>query len=347
MSGGDAFAALVEAACGASASAISTATLYPLEIAKARLVARTGSKHASDTTLSVLRKIVKDGSVLDLYRGLQAKCVHSVAQAFNYFYAYSFLKSAAEAAALRPGVSPKPLGTAANLVVGYLAGVGNVVGTTPLEVVALKMQVSEKKLSPLQAARAIYADGGFGAFYRGLVASLILCTNPAINLTVFDQLKVVVMRILQAAADKRAAAAGGPSRRVVALSAGQAFLVGVVAKSIATLITYPYIRVKTVMQALSKREADSAADEAAGAEAGSDGGQSARPARPKRKLNTKMGTWEVLQYILSTEGLSGVFKGLQPQLFRSVLASALMLMLKERIYFYTRALLLRLAKSKA
>ena len=39
----------------------------------------------------------------------------------------------------------------------------------------------------------------------------------------------------------------------------------------------------------------------------------------------------VMQRIVEDEGVSGLFKGLQSQLFRTVLASALMLTVKERV----------------
>jgi hypothetical protein len=42
-------------------------------------------------------------------------------------------------------------------------------------------------------------------------------------------------------------------------------------------------------------------------------------------------TTEVLQHIVATEGLPGLFKGIQSQLVRTVLASALMLTVKERV----------------
>ena len=54
-----------------------------------------------------------------------------------------------------------------------------------------------------------------------------------------------------------------------------------------------------------------------------------------------------MQHIVRTEGLFGLFKGLQVQLLRSTLSSALMLMAKERVYFYTRRALLALARKDA
>ncbi len=51
---------------------------------------------------------------------------------------------------------------------------------------------------------------------------------------------------------------------------------------------------------------------------------------------------DVLKRIVATEGPSGLFKGLQSQLFRTVLASALLLTVKERVATRT-ALFLQIA----
>jgi Mitochondrial carrier protein len=52
-----------------------------------------------------------------------------------------------------------------------------------------------------------------------------------------------------------------------------------------------------------------------------------------------MSTTEVLQHIVATEGLPGLFKGIQSQLVRTVLASALMLTVKERVAKRTAVIL--------
>lgn len=103
--------------------------------------------------------------------------------------------------------------------------------------------------------RSRYKEGGVAAFYRGLAASVLLCINPAIYNTVFDQLKARVLA--------RAQARAGP-HKVVALSTVQAFVLGVIAKAIATLLTYPYIRAKMVMQASSRAQRAKAEESEAG-----------------------------------------------------------------------------------
>lgn len=110
--------------------------------------------------------------------------------------------------------------------------------------------------------RSRYKEDGVAAFYRGLAASVLLCVNPAIYNTVFDQLKARLLARIQARS-------GG--RRVVALSTLQAFALGVIAKAIATLLTYPYIRAKMVMQAASRAKRENTGTGAAASGAGAGG----------------------------------------------------------------------------
>lgn len=200
----------------------------------------------SPSSPQILHEIYKEKGILGLYKGLQLKCSHAVVQSFGYFYLYSLLRNLHKE---RVGGS---IGTGMSLLLGYLAGVGNLGASLPFEVLTMRSQVSDKSMSILQTAKAVVAEGGLPALYKGLAASVILCINPAINIAVFDQLKARLLAWL-----RRRAPTG---KRIVALTAFQAFLVGIIAKTIATLVTYPYIRVKVVMQGASKASAPQGAD---------------------------------------------------------------------------------------
>ena len=52
-----------------------------------------------------------------------------------------------------------------------------------------------------------------------------------------------------------------------------------------------------------------------------------------------LSSWDILKLIRKKEGITGLFKGLKPQLVRTVLASALMLTAKERIASRSSAVL--------
>eukprot|EP00959_Pyramimonas_sp_CCMP1952_P135538 2835778-Pyramimonas_sp.AAC.2 len=65
--------------------------------------------------------------------------------------------------------------------------------------------------------------------YRGLGAAIILTTNPAIQYTVFEQLRQWILK---------------PEGDAMGLSTLTAFNLGALAKSIATFVTYPLVRAK-------------------------------------------------------------------------------------------------------
>ena len=85
----------------------------------------------------------------------------------------------------------------------------------------------------LQVVQNIYNDGGLGAFWTGLAPSLILTANPAITFTAFDNLKQRVAPLL--------------SRTAQSLTILQSFVLAMVSKTLALILTYPLIRAKVVM----------------------------------------------------------------------------------------------------
>jgi hypothetical protein len=78
----------------------------------------------------------------------------------------------------------------------------------------------------------VVREVGPAGLFRGFRASVLLCVNPAINYTVFEQLK------------KRLLASTGAK----GLTTLQAFVLGAIGKIVATLCTYPWVRAKVMMQ---------------------------------------------------------------------------------------------------
>ncbi|TDH74339.1 hypothetical protein CCR75_004622 [Bremia lactucae] len=90
---------------------------------------------------------------------------------------------------------------------------------------------------------------------------------------------------------------------VSSLTVLEAFLLAAIAKAAATILTYPFIRAKVLLQA---QKSDNA------------------------HANMYTSIVEVLQGIGELEGLRGYFKGCSAQLFNTVLKSALLVMTKEQ-----------------
>ncbi|KAE8710551.1 Peroxisomal adenine nucleotide carrier 1 [Hibiscus syriacus] len=118
--------------------------------------------------------------------------------------------------------------------------------TQPLDTAASRMQTSAFGKS--KGLWKTLTEGTLSDAFDGLGISLLLTSNPAIQYTVFDQLK---QRLLKQKS-KKADHGSSP----VVLSAFTAFLLGAISKSIATVITYPAISCKVMIQAADPDDDD-------------------------------------------------------------------------------------------
>ncbi|MBA0574209.1 hypothetical protein Golob_001438 [Gossypium lobatum] len=268
-----------EATSGAIGSLLSTTILYPLDTCKTKYQAEVQAhgqrkyRNLSD----VLWEAVSTGQVLSLYQGLGTKNLQSFIAQFVYFYGYSYFKRL-----YLENSGSKSIGTKVNLILAAGAGACTAIVTQPLDTASSRMQTSAFGKS--KGLWKTLTEGTLSDAFDGLGISLLLTSNPAIQYTVFDQLK---QRLLKQKLKK----ADHDSSPVV-LSAFTAFLLGAMSKSIATFLTYPAI------SAIWRRE-----------------------------------------------GILGFFKGLDAQITKTVLSSALLLMIKEKITATTWVLILAIRRS--
>ncbi|XP_038876142.1 peroxisomal adenine nucleotide carrier 1-like [Benincasa hispida] len=288
---------LSEATSGAIGSLVSTTVLYPLDTCKTKYQAENQSQHQRKyrNISDVLWEAISTGHVGSLYQGLGTKNFQSFISSFIYFYGYSFLK---RIYLKRSG--NKKIGTKANLMVAAAAGACTVVLTQPLDTASSRMQTSEFGKS--KGLWKTLAEGTWSEAFDGLGISLLLTSNPSIQYTVFDQLK---QRLLRTQLTHESGIESSPE----ALSAFFAFALGALSKCVATILTYPAIRCKIVIQAAEsdqERNKDKQQDD-------------------KKTISGALNT------IWKREGLLGFFKGLEAQILKTVLSSALLLMIKEKV----------------
>ncbi|KAF4357207.1 hypothetical protein G4B88_025085 [Cannabis sativa] len=293
-------------------SLVSTTLLYPLDTCKTRYQAEVGAhgRRKYRNLSDVLWEAISNRQVLSLYQGLGTKNLQSFIAQFVYFYGYSYFKRLY----LKKSGAIK-IGTKANLLLAAAAGACTAIVTQPLDTAASRMQTTSFGKS--KGLWKTLTEGTWSDAFDGLGISLLLTSNPAIQYTVFDQLK---QRHLGEKLDKR-----DKGSSPEALSAFSAFLVGAISKSVATFLTYPAIRCKVMIQAADPDDDD-------------DGGAS-KP-RPKSQKTLPA----VFLAIWKSEGISGFFKGLQAQILKTVLSSALLLMIKEKITKTTWVLILAIRK---
>ncbi|OZJ04224.1 hypothetical protein BZG36_02965 [Bifiguratus adelaidae] len=190
--------------------------------------------HKSNTDLQVksissLSKMSIVGTALSKFV-ISRELVCSVGVAstnFTYFYFYSSLRK-------RSNPSGKTLSTAGELALGAAAGALATIFTIPVSVITTLQQTlpPTERQSLWGTGCSIVKEDGPQGLWRGLQPSLVLCVNPAITYGSFEKIKELTLKTL-----KR-----------TTLTPLLAFYVGAFAKTLATIVTYPYIMAKVRMQ---------------------------------------------------------------------------------------------------
>ncbi|XP_017754402.1 PREDICTED: peroxisomal membrane protein PMP34 [Eufriesea mexicana] len=286
---------LVHAISGAAGGVVAMAAFFPLDTVRSRL--QLEEDRESKSTLATIRDLVAKEGPATLYRGMIPVLQSLCASNFVYFYTFHGLKM------LRTSRNQ----TAGNdLLVASIAGVINVLSTTPLWVVNTRLKMrgvghiqdrSNNEYDSLYAGLLyIWKHEGLGKLWVGTFPSLMLVMNPAIQFMTYETIK---RRIL-------ASYHGSQS------SAWIFFAIGAVAKTIATALTYPLQLVQTKLRHGHKY--------------------------PNLPINAS--SLEILFYILKKQGIAGLYKGMEAKLLQTVLTVGLMFLTYEKIARFVFRLLL-------
>ncbi|KAI5076479.1 hypothetical protein GOP47_0009052 [Adiantum capillus-veneris] len=299
------FEALTEATSGAVGGLLSTTILYPLDTCKTKYQAEAHtSKHCKyRSPVDVFKEALKSRQLLSLYQGLGTKNLQSFVSQFIYFYSYSYIKNVYLKRSRR-----ERMGTGANLIVAAAAGACTAIITQPLDTASARMQTSSFGKS--RGLWETLTAGDWRQAFDGLGASLVLTSNPAVQYTVFEQLK---NRLVAKQGAETAGSVHAVDTSPVVLSAFIAFLLGALSKTVATVVTYPAIRCKVLLQVWERKDDET--------EQKSITDPLHRP--PKKML-------DAINIIWHREGALGFYKGLEAQILKTVLSAALMLMIKEK-----------------
>lgn len=221
------------ALAGSVSAAFSTVSVYPLDTIKTYL--NKGSDQSGKPIRSVddviFNVILRSGwnwaALRTLYAGLESKIVMSVTQKFVYFYIYNFLIRIVKR---RKGT----VSVVMNLIVGYVSAMAAVGILTPFEIAQTRQQLNPtENRNVIQIMKAILDSNGVAGLYRGFQTNVILCINPAIDYSVFDQVRKSVLK--------------RTGRK--ALTDMEAFWLGAFSKALATVATFPHVRAKVLQQA--------------------------------------------------------------------------------------------------
>ncbi|KAH0925029.1 hypothetical protein HID58_017285 [Brassica napus] len=193
----------------------------------------------------------------------------------------------------------------------------NVLMTNPIWVIVTRMQTHKKMPKGLQTVpeppsadvealvpveprpygtfntiREIYDEAGVTGFWKGVIPTLIMVCNPAMQFMLYE---TMLSKLKKRRALKN-------SNNVTAL---ETFLLGAVAKLGATVTTYPLLVVKSRLQAKQVTTGD--------------------------KRQHYKGTVDAILKMIRYEGLHGFYKGMSTKIVQSVFAAAVLFMIKEEL----------------
>ncbi|CAG8497020.1 10945_t:CDS:2 [Paraglomus brasilianum] len=303
---------------GALGALFSLAVTYPLDIIKTRLQVQSKSLSSStpyyDSTFDAIQQIVKSEGLLGLYTGLPAGLIGVASTNFAYFYWYSFIRTRYQRR--YPTIS-----TAAELLLSALAAILAQIFTIPVSVVTTRQQTADKeeRRDLLGTAEEIISEDGITGLWKGLKPSMVLCVNPAITYGMFERLKSI-------------------GSKDGDLSPRMAFLLGALSKTIATVVTYPYIMAKVRLQwKLPKSSVEKLEDEIELEESDyEDRSTEKRKGVISKKQDVRYnGAIDVLKKVWIADGFFGWYKGMQAQITKAVLSQALLFWVKEYTTKYT------------
>ncbi|XP_032674546.1 peroxisomal membrane protein PMP34 [Odontomachus brunneus] len=286
---------LVHAISGAAGSVVAMAAFYPLDTVRSRL--QLEESRQSRNTLATIQELVAKEGPCTLYRGIVPVLQSLCASNFVYFYTFHGLKE------LR---SRRNQTAGSDLLLASIAGVINVLTTTPLWVVNTRLKMRGIDTTPERNNNEydtlydglvhIWRYEGLQHLWAGTLPSLMLVVNPAIQFMTYESIKRKINASLGDAS---------PPAWVF-------FTIGAIAKTIATSLTYPLQLVQTKL----------------------------RHGHKYPNLSPNASTLQILFYILKKQGMRGLYKGMEAKLLQTVFTAALMFLAYEKIARFVFRILL-------
>lgn len=321
--------ALINGLAGAGGGIIAQLITYPLQTVNTRQQTdrdhKKGTKRKQDVgTLKQMIQVVNTEGWGRLYSGLAPSLFGTAASQGVYYYFYQVFRSKAEAAAIarfKKGHGDGTVGIFSSLLVAAFSGCVNVLLTNPIWVVVTRMQTHRKasklpkpsltlsvtpdeelqtsEIEPppygtTNAVQELFDEAGIRGFWKGVGPTLLMVSNPSIQFMIYETL----LKKLKA----RRALIGKANSGVTAL---ETFLLGAVAKLGATVMTYPLLVVKSRLQAKQVTGGD-------------------------KNLHYK-GTMDAIMKMIQYEGLYCFYRGMSTKITQSVLAAAVLFMVKEEL----------------
>jgi len=344
---------------GSLGSALALLLFYPLERARIELQSRaadatsTSTQHGEDSGPESDRRKNDNGGILsclvdlhergELYRGATPVVTTLGISNYVFFYALNTVKRILAARGEGSTYNSK----AKSLLASSLAGVINVLLTNPLWVANLRIvkgmksqrrkipagdqqmhwqqqqqeQHCSAEMNLFSMMRTIAKEEGVGHLWSGTWASILLVSNPVIQFFLYEQIKSALLRRRQDQRRLRRLSSSAVPPSLDTLSPIDAFVVGAVAKTIATIATYPVQLAQTVLRLQEKRSPPgSTAD-----------GKEYDEEVQDNAVDGDKDTLCCLVRIYQEDGVAGIYQGMNAKLLQTVLTASFMFIGYEKI----------------
>ena len=341
--------ALGHALAGSAGTALSHLILYPLDLVITRLQvqqqlktpgeAPSAAKEAEDAEYTSLADAAQkiythEGGLEAFWNGCATDTAKSVVDSFLFFLAYTAFRQRQQ-----KKLGTKSLPVFHELGVGIAAGALSKFVTTPIQQIVTRKQTAAliaardktsslppgmaSKLSVKDIFLQIRSERGLKGFWAGYSASLILTLNPALTFLLQNLLKRTLLPRSQR--DK-------PGPKAL-------FLIAAMSKATASTVTYPFSLAKSRAQVSRPMAEETQRKPPAYLEKPDLSSDSKITARSKKVL--RLVFWQQIQQlaifrslanIYNTEGIKGMYSGLDAEVIKGFLGHGLSMVLKERIH---------------
>ncbi|KAI0052250.1 adenine nucleotide transporter [Auriscalpium vulgare] len=329
------------ALAGALGGCFSNAVVYPLDTIKTRIQAANtedgGDNEAELSVTNLALKIVKEEGLTGLYGGFAATMLNTFSMQYAYFFFYSVVRTSyikRLAARRPPGAAAQPLSTAAELLLGAVAGALAQIFTIPVAVIATRQQIGSRSKTKAKGkgkenadveaqnsveeeerddsffgvAREIVREEGVTGLWLGIKPGLVLTVNPAITYGMYERIKSVLLLAREKA--------GQTDGKLTPLLS---FALGALSKTLATVVTYPYIMAKVRIQTRSADDEEAKEEHRRAVHHGF-----------HHKKDHHPGALDILRRVWKHQGFLGWYQGMGAQVLKAVLSQGVLFMSKER-----------------
>lgn len=205
---------LVHGISGAVSSMIATVILHPFEALRTKMQAEISSVYFLDYA----KKVFEEEGLKGVYSGFSSNVFNITISYAMYFFSYK---------ALRTWIltHKAKLGFFDDVKASFFASVIVILINTPLWTINTRL-IQDKSKRFLDVFKQILYKEGPKAFFKGATLSIVLTVNPVLQYSLYELLKIKT----------------GSNKLI------HFFILGAIAKFIATVVTYPILTLRTRQQ---------------------------------------------------------------------------------------------------